>query len=194
MRPALAAAALTLFAAGEASAQSRPQFIPLRDVDITYRVTQSGRTLTERVRWLAAAKFERVDPPGPIYMIVDHATHHLWLVDTARRSVLELDAPSRTALQPDESAAFVRAGQAKVAGLSCTEWRVATSEGEAKQLCVTADGVLLRAEQAGRPLVRALSVRYGPLKAKAFQVPTDYERAPPPAAAPPPIGSGPAEP
>jgi hypothetical protein len=189
VRLGLAGAVLGLLAAGEAFAQSRPQLIPTRDVDVTYRVTQAGRTLEERVRWLAAEQIQRVDSSGPVYMIVDHKTRRLTLVNTAKRTVLAMAAPRQSPLDPaSDAAAFANAGQASVVGLPCTQWRM--SAGGEKQLCVTDDGVMLRAQDAGTTVAEATTVRYGQADPASFQVPTDFQSVPPPAAAQAPPGTG----
>jgi hypothetical protein len=183
------AAALILIAA-ETPAATHPDLIPKRDVAITYRVSEAGKTLEERVRWLGGADIERVDLPGPVYMIADFRTHRLSLVDKAKHSVLELEAPRESVTHPDASAAWTKVGEAKVAGLDCTEWRLTVSGTEPQQLCATPDGVLLRVEVMGKPIVEAQSVRFEKLDPKLFEVPVSYERAVPPAAAPPPPGTG----
>ncbi len=188
MRLGITGAVLSLLTATAAFAQSRPQLIPTRDVDVTYRVTQAGRTLEERVRWLAAEQIQRVDSSGPVYMIVDHKTRRLTLVNTARRTVLAMAAPRQSPLDPAGDAAFGNAGQASVVGLPCTQWRMPA--GGEKQLCVTDDGVMLRAQDAGTTVAEATMVRYGQADPASFQVPADFQNVPPPAAAPAPPGSG----
>jgi hypothetical protein len=188
VRLGVAGAVLSLLAAGAALAQTHPQLIPTRDVDVTYRVTQAGRTVEERVRWLAAEQVQRVDSSGPIYMIVDHKSRRLTLVNIAKRTVLTMDAPRQSALDPDSDAAFTNAGQASVAGLPCTEWLMPA--GGAKRLCVTADGVMLRVQDGGSTLAEATAVQYGQSDPASFQVPADFQNMPPPAAAPEPPGAG----
>jgi hypothetical protein len=46
--------------------------------------------------------------------------------------------------------------------------------GEPSRLCLTDDGVLLRARAGGRTLLSAETVRYGPLDAALFQPPAGY--------------------
>jgi hypothetical protein len=41
-------------------------------------------------------------------------------------------------------------------------------------LCVTTDGVLLRAQVDGQELVGAVSVQYAPQDPEVFRVPADY--------------------
>lgn len=181
MKLGVAGAILFLLAFGVVLAQTRPQLIPTRDVDVTYRVTQAGRTVEERVRWLAAEQIQRVDSSGPVYMIVDHKAQRLTLVNTAKRTVLAMEAP-RSPLDPDSNAGFANTGRASVAGLPCTEWRMPTGAG--KQLCVTDDGVMLRVQDAGTTVAEATTVQYGQADPASFEVPTDFQNVPPPAVAP----------
>jgi len=180
---------LGLLALGEAAAQDRPHMLPTRDVDITYRVVRAGQTLDERVRWRAAEQLERVDPPGSVYMIVNHKTRRIDMVNPAGKSVLQLDAPRRDTLEPDSAADYTKLGETKIAGVSCTEW--ATTGGAApEQLCVTPDGVLLRIRESGKTLLEATRVVYRRLDPETFEVPAKFQMTPPPAAAPPPPGMG----
>ena len=82
---------------------------------------------------------------------------------------------------PAPGAAFVRRGAARVAGLPCTEWLTQDVTGTPTLACITGDGVLLRAAAAGRVLVEALRLTYGPIDPAVFSIPGDYRRiAPPP--------------
>lgn len=194
MNAGAGSAVLILVAASTAAAQSRPVLMPTRDVDITYRITKGAQTLEQRVRWLAAEQLERVDPPGAVYMIVDHKAHRLTLVDSSKRTVLEMELPSQGLLHPDEQAAYTKGRQDTVAGLGCTEWAAPADGGPPKQLCVTDDGVLLRIRAGAGAVLQATSVQYGRLAPETFQPPPGSQGAPPPAAAPPPPGTGPQPP
>lgn len=123
----------------------------------------------------------RVDTPTPgVYMIVDYATRRMSMVSDADRGVLELEAkagPLPGQAPAGSDTGFVRGGAAQVAGLACTEWRTVDSRGAATVACITADGVLLRAQQGGRVLAEAARVTYGPLDPGAFRVPEGYARA-----------------
>ncbi len=174
------AALLLLLAAGAAHAQDRPSLTPTRDVDVTYRMTQGGHALQQRTRWQIAERRMRVDTPTPgVYMIVDYAARRMSMVSDADRGVVEVQANAGPMPgQPGQAGAdFVRQGAAQVAGLPCTEWRTVDSQGVATLACITADGVLLRAQQAGRVLVEAARVSYGAQDPAAFRVPDGYTRA-----------------
>ena len=182
----LAAAALLLCAAAE-----RPVLRPNRDVDVTYALDAGdGAPVHERLRWAAAAQQLRVDPPAPgLYVIIDFAARRMSTVRLAERTVIEMAAPDNVTGMPDSAAAAaVRQGADTVAGLPCTDWDMADAAGGMARLCLTDDGVLLRARADGRTLLSAESVRYGPLDAELFRVPAGYARqrvAPQATSAPP---------
>ena len=95
----------------------------------------------------------------------------------ADKTVIEMAAPDNVTGMPDGAAAdAVRRGEDTVAGLACTEWDMTDAAGEAARLCLTADGVLLRARSGGRTLLSAETVQYGPLDADLFRVPAGYTR------------------
>jgi len=174
----IAAGALAVFlcAAGDGG---RPLMRPSRDVDVTYAVNGGdGIALHERLRWRAAAQELRLDPPTDgLYVIIDLAARRMSTVRTTERAVIETAAPDNVAGMPDgAAAAAVRSGTDEVAGLPCTEWDMKDAAGEAARLCLTDDGVLLRARAGERTLLSAETVVYGPLDAGLFQVPTDYAR------------------
>jgi len=53
----------------------------------------------------------------------------------------------------------------------CTEWQTAKSTGRAVTVCMTADGVLLRARADNAVLVQAVRVSYGPIDPSVFAIP-----------------------
>ena len=140
--------------------------------------TGGGATLHERLRWNAAAQALRVDPPtAGLFVIIDLAARRMSTVRTADKTVIEMAAPDNVTGMPDDAAAdAVRRGTDTVAGLACTEWDMTDAAGEAARLCLTIDGVLLRARSGGRTLLRAETVQYGPLDAELFRVPAGYTR------------------
>jgi hypothetical protein len=159
----------------------QPLLRPSHDVDVTYRaVAQGGRELQQRVRWLAAAQTMRIDPPAPgLHVIIDYVARRMSVVRDATRSVVEMAAPDNPGGIVDGSkpaSGFVRQGEATVAGQACTEWQTLDREAQPVLVCITTDGVLLRAATAGEVRVSAVSVQYGPQDPAAFRVPADYER------------------
>ena len=172
----IAAGALAAWLCAAADGE-RPLLRPTHDVDVTYALDAGGGTaLHERLRWDAAAQKLRIDPPtSGLYVIIDLAARRMSTVRTAERAVIDMAAPDNATGMPDSAAAAaVRQGADTVAGLACTEWDMTDAAGEAAQLCLTSDGVLLRARAGARTLLSAETVRYGPLDAAVFLVPGDY--------------------
>ncbi len=170
--PTALAAVLCLCAAGP----DRPLLRPSRDVDITYRAAAASQ-VEQRVRWLAASQIMRIDPPGPgVYVIIDYVARRMSMVRDATKSVVEMAAPDSIGevMGTGGSAGYVRRGEATVAGLACTEWQTVDRDSRPALVCITADGVLLRASTPDQPLVSAVSVNYAPQDPAAFRVPADY--------------------
>ncbi|MBV9735671.1 MAG: hypothetical protein JO209_07150 [Acidisphaera sp.] len=181
MRARLATAVLgAALCPAAVGAQDRPQTLPTRDVDITYRITRGGQTMQERTHWLAAGEVQRIDPPdgGDTYMIMDHHDRQVAMVNANARTVVELTAPPPGPLEPGSAAAFARGGEETVAGLTCTDWQTQAADAPAV-LCLTPDGVLLRLQAAGATLVEATSVQYAPADPAEFRIPADYRHVTP---------------
>jgi hypothetical protein len=185
MRPACAAIlALGLWGAAFPAFADQPLLRPSRDVDITYRATGGGlqldgRRLEQRVRWLTASQTMRIDPPSPgLFVIIDYVARRMSVVREANRSVIEMAAPEGTTGVAGKlsTGSFVRRGEDAVAGLACTAWETRDRDGRPTLVCITADGVLLRAGAEGQTLVSAVSVQYGPQDPTAFRIPADYTR------------------
>jgi hypothetical protein len=140
----------------------------------------------QRVRWLAAAQTMRIDPaPSGLHVIIDYVARRMSVVRDTTRSVVEMAAPDGMAGVPASGGAtgsFVRRGDALVAGEHCTEWLMQDRDTHQTLVCVTADGVLLRAGIDGQVRVSAVSVHYAPQDPAAFRVPADYARQVPGAA------------
>ena len=149
---------------------------PTRDVDITYEM---ARGLHQRMRWDIGLHKLRVDPPSPgLYMVVDLTGHRAFLVQQSAKRVLESPASGMTAGAPP--AAATPHGTDTVAGLACTEWQAADNAGNPTLLCVTPDGVMLRARTPqGAVLLQAISVEYAPQDPSIFTIPTDFSRETP---------------
>ena len=173
IRAVLVAAAFTQAAV----AAERPPITPQRDVDVTYAtgVPQDGAPpLTQRMRWSVASFRLRVDPPTVgLYMIVDYRAKRMAVVKPADRAVLDVSTAG-PGLPGAAAGDYNRRGTGQVAGLPCTEWQTNDAAGQETLLCLTADGVMLRASQAGRVLLEATSVTYGPQDPAAFLPPDGY--------------------
>ncbi len=165
--------------AAHSAVADQPLLRPSRDVDITYRATgpRDGRRLDQRVRWLAASQTMRIDPPTPgVFVIIDHVARRMSVVREADRSVIEMAAPDDMGGVAGHAGSgnYVRRGGDSVAGLPCIDWETQDRAGQPTLLCVTADGVLLRAAVDGQELVGAVSVQYAPQDPAVFRVPADY--------------------
>jgi hypothetical protein len=185
-----AAVSLLLWAIAAPAWADQPLLRPNRDVDVTYRTVapkagpgeapgggaRDAKVLQQRVRWLAAAQTMRIDPPSPgLHVIIDYLAGRMSVVRDATRSVVEMAAPDNLAEMPrGRAAGFVRAGEATVAGQRCTEWQTLDRDARPVVVCITADGVLLRAATANEVRVSAVSVRYGPQDPEVFRIPADY--------------------
>ena len=170
---ALPTAALASLLVGKAEAQQPPQLLPTSDVDIIYEVTlPSQPRIRERVRYLAAELLERVDGPHKSTTIFDRRAHQMTILTSANRTFLKLDMPQQPQ-EPGPKATLKRGNESVVAGLHCVDWSW-TEDVEARTVCITADGVLLRFVVDGKIVSEARSVSYGPQPAELFQVPPGY--------------------
>lgn len=180
------AALLAVLTVPPAGAQAdRPATLPTRDVDVTYRMGQGERAMSQRSRWSAAGRKMRLDTPTPgVYAIVDYAAGTMAMVSERSRGVLDLPVPAGRL--PGQAAPgstpFTRRGSTQIAGLPCTEWETRDLGGQATLTCFTDDGVLLQARHGAQVLVEATRVAYGALDPAAFAVPPGYaHEAPQPA-------------
>lgn len=191
----MAMALVLAVAPGAALAQERPTMLPTRDVTVTYRASgpapalpgASGpatmRQQDMKVAIVAGGKLMRIEGLGGGaaaggYVIVDRDAQRMTMVVTQDRRYMEMpanDAVSRGFLL-NESMTFARRGLETVAGVKCTQWEVTSREG-AGNVCVTDDGVMLRARgQDGRGGLEAISVQYGPQPASLFRPPADFSK------------------
>ncbi len=184
-------AALGVMVATSALAAGHPPTMPQRDVDVTYRMVQpveGGPELHQRTRWLVASGLMRVDTPSPdLYMIMDYRTKHVAMVKVNDRAVL--DVASASLVAPGASrGSYTMKDSAVVAGVPCTDWETVDAAGQPTLLCLTADGVMLRASQKGVVLLEATAVSYAPQDPALFRAPDGFRHidgSPPPAAAVP---------
>ncbi|MGI4975334.1 MAG: hypothetical protein ACRYG6_00165 [Janthinobacterium lividum] len=175
-----------------ARAETPPLLIPTRDVDVVYRMPPppgpaapaTSAAPTQRLRWRVADRRLRVDPPGEgVFMIVDYAAHSMEMVEIGARQVIDMPPPPGLGAAAPSGARFERLGEASVAAASCTEWRTTDMQGSATTVCLTPDGVLLRASSGGRVMIEATRVSYAPQDAVLFLVPDGYRHVAPAAPA-----------
>lgn len=166
-----------LLVATAALAQDKPNLLPERDVDITYRVTTvSEKPIKQRVRWLAAKHMQRIDSPGGAVSLANRTTAYVTILNSRTKTYVRLEEAPDGAFRVDPTASFTQGGKSKAAGLSCNEWSwVETSTQNPRTLCVTDDGVILRMTENGRTLFEATSVTYHRANPRTFEVPSDYQ-------------------
>ena len=168
---------------GARAQDASPLLRPPRDVDVTYMMASplaggGWEMLTERQRWSVATGRLRIDPPTPgLWMVVDLARGQVANVEPAKKRVLEGPAP---ALPGASSGRGIRRGPDRVDRWPCTDWELRDAAGAPVVLCLTDDGVLLRASSGGQVRLEALELRYAPQPAALFEIPGDYRREPAP--------------
>ncbi len=171
-------AAILMLVAMPALAADKPAVAPQRDVDVTYQVAQpvaGGPPLTQRMRWSVSAGRLRVDPPTPgLYMIIDTRNRRMAMVKDADRAVLDLNTAAPGLPGATSDATFARAGTDQVAGLPCTNWRTTDAAHQPVLLCLTDDGVMLRASRGAQVLLEAIKVAYTSPDPAVFVPPDGY--------------------
>lgn len=174
--------ALCMAAPGFAQPTYKPPPVPTRDVDIVYEIATPEGPAAQRLRFSLMRQAFRIDPPGRgLYVIVDQARRRMYTVRDDERSVIDMAAP--TAWMPGiHGGHFLRRGNDVVAGQPCTDWETNDSERRTVLVCMTLDGVMLRARTAqGATLAIAKMAKFTPVDEQIFLVPGNYRRlAPPP--------------
>jgi hypothetical protein len=162
---------------------AQPRLVPSADADVVYRVTGTaadqipgGAPDGVRLQWDAAGQRLRA------YAIADLPRRIADVVFPAQTSILEL--PLRRgdpqSLLTGVDIHFNRRGIGHVLGLECAEWTVHSPRLDGTG-CVTADGIVLRAEgwfngQTGS--LQAVSVARGLLPPGRFTPPEGFFRLP----------------
>jgi hypothetical protein len=126
------------------------------------------------MRFSAATARQRVDPPGNgTYMITDYEARRMIVVQPAQRLATILPAPGGPIAQHGVPATgdYRRLGQQTIAGFACTDWNTRDVSGRESIVCLTADGVMLRAMQDNRVLVQATHIEEVPQPAALFAIP-----------------------
>jgi hypothetical protein len=173
--------ALAILAVPRAHAETaQPLLLPTRDVDVSYSIIQNGRTLPQRIRWMAGARLLRIDPPVQgMFVIVDYDRKRMSMVREAEHAALDMTAPASVmAGLQNRLDTTTRGTDETVAGLTCTNWQTTDAANKPATACITRDGVLLQIRSQGQPVLTANSVRYAPQEAALFRVPDGYMRIP----------------
>lgn len=195
---------LTLIAVAlPALADDAPMIHPSRDVAVEYRsggtpqgpAAAPGPVVT--MRFSSKTGRIRIDgASGHGYVILDPGAGLMTMVMEERHMYVERAAdPGMIAMFKATNVAFKKTGSDTIAGLACTTYD-ATFNAHPGQVCVTGDGVMLRARSADTDRQReleAVSVTYADQAADLFEVPAGYQKLEmpnmPPGMAPP--GRGP---
>lgn len=155
-------------------AEEQPQFLPARDVDITYDVRRPGEQMVqERVRWLARERLERIDGPEKTVTIIDQRANEVTLLNYASGTYSQVDGASPWPVAPPPGVAHRSQGEPVVADVHCTDWSWA-DDVETRVACMTADGVVLRLVIDGKTSVEARLVSYAAQDAEIFLIPPGY--------------------
>jgi hypothetical protein len=172
-------------AAAPAFAADHPLTKPTRDVAVEYRSSAPGQaqndpnaTLTMRF----ASKTGLIRIEGPFasgYAILDPNNSIMTLVMTQQQMYMQRPADTGMwATFQAGNADFKRTGSDTIAGVACTNYDT-TINGQDGQLCLTGDGVLLRARSSAPDRQRqleAVKVTYADQPADLFAPPAGYKK------------------
>ena len=158
---------------------------PTRDVMVEYHVAgvTQGQQRSDTVRMYFAEHGSklRIEPVGqPAYSIMDRTAGRMIMVMTSQHVYMELPYdPKRVMAFESKDTTFTRLGSATIAGIGCTIYDAKRAD-HSGQVCVSDDGVLLRAKsdnpaQAGGGL-EAINVAYGPQPASLFTPPAGFQK------------------
>ena len=168
---------VALWVSADGPASNRPNLLPTRDVDLSYRVTgSSDKPVTQRVRWLAADHLQRIDGPGGVVILADRTTTYITILNQKNRSYVKIEEPAEGLFRIDPSISLTRGSSGSVLALSCTEWTWNnTATNKARTVCLTDDGVVLRMTEDDNVLLEALSIAYRHVDPATFRIPSNYE-------------------
>jgi hypothetical protein len=186
MRTLLIATALELAVILPAAAQ-HPLMHPSRDVAVEYQTGgisggPPGQSGPHRVHIYFAdhgmkMRMESEGQPG--YMILDRGTNRATMVMVRQHMYMDVPYDAKRVMAFDNpEGTFTRRGTETVAGYSCTVYDVQTPQHHG-QVCVTSDGVLLRARSEdpnGHGELTAISVTYGPQPPDLFVPPPGFQK------------------
>jgi hypothetical protein len=192
-----------------ARADNPPMIHPSRDVAVEYR--SSGVPTSRAPQGPAAApgaavtmRFSsksgriRIDgASGRGYAILDPDAGKMTMVMQERHMYAERPAdPGMISMFKATNQSFKKTGSDTIAGVACTIYAATFSE-HSGQVCLTNDGVMLRARSADPDRQReleAVTVNYGDQPAALFEVPAGYQKLempnPPPGMSMDPHGGG----
>jgi hypothetical protein len=165
---------------------ARPLVLPIHDVVVEYQSRgmvpgPSGTlTTTVMVRFAGNGDRLRVDGPyGGFYALIDVDNARMIMVMPDKRIYVDQPAdPNLIALLQADDPSFQKTGAERIAGFECTDY-TADINGHSGSLCLTDDGILLRAEIDNpdrRPELQAISVTYALQPSELFEIPDGFHR------------------
>ncbi len=172
-----------------AVADDRPLIRPTRDVVVEYRsvgpahgsTADPGRLVTMRF----ASKTGRVRLDGPNgrgFAIFDVSAGRMIVVMAEHKIYMEQPAdPAMVEMFQAKDSAFTKSGTDTVAGVGCTTYDVMIRDRKG-QVCLTDDGVLLRArgdDPDHQRVLEALTVTYEAQPNVLFGVPAGFQKLDP---------------
>jgi hypothetical protein len=173
---------LAAVTAAPALAQDRPLLRPTRDVAVEYRSSGIGQGPGDIVtmRFTRDTRRIRIDgSAGHGYMILDTDAGRMTIVMAERQMYMDRPAdPSMMGIFQARNGGFRKTGTDTVAGLSCTTYDATFNERNG-QVCLTDDGVLLRAhsiDPGHDSTLEATKVTYGDQAASLFETPAGYQK------------------
>ena len=182
MFPVLALLAVT----APARADNPPMIHPSRDVAVEYRsngtsqgpAAAPGAAVT--MRFSSKSGRIRIDgASGRGYAILDPDAGKMTMVMQERHMYVERPAdPGMISMFRATNQSFKKTGSDTIAGVACTIY-AATFNEHSGQVCLTNDGVMLRARSADPDRQReleAVTVNYGDQPAALFEVPAGYQK------------------
>lgn len=172
-----------LAATPPAWADDRPLIRPTRDVAVEYRSGGGAQGQTGSVvmmRFASKTNRIRIDGAGGQgYAILDPDASRMTVVVPDKRTYFERPAdPGMVAMFQGTNSAYRKTGTATVAGVACTTYD-ATINDRSGQVCLTNDGVLLRARTIDADRDRqleAVKVTYSEQPAPLFETPAGYQK------------------
>jgi hypothetical protein len=169
-----------------ARADIAPMIHPSRDVAVEYRssrapqgpAAEAGRLVT--MRFSSRSGRIRIDgASGRGYAILDPGAGKMTMVMEERHMYVERPAdPGMLAMFKATNESFRKTGSDTIAGVACTTYDATFNEHNG-QVCLTNDGVMLRARSADADREReleAVTVNYGEQPAGLFEVPAGYQK------------------
>jgi hypothetical protein len=175
--------ALLLLGLSPAYADTTPQILPNRDVEVNYEVSAPGRPdQSYQLEYDAADQRARINNPAQgTYFLVNLPAGTAQMVVPQLNSVV--NAPDVAGLtqqltNASNSARFTPLGHASYAGIPCKNWLVMSAQGTATA-CLTPDGVILHfsgKDAHGSGAVTATAVNFAPQPPADFNPPTNMNR------------------